>query len=331
MSPSWHFMPTVTTSSLVGIDVVNRQIVWAAAGGFDAPGESHSPGVVVRTVDGGQSWHDVTPPGGQELDFHDVEAFDRNQALALAVGLAEASKIYRTADGGASWELVFENHEPEAFYDAIAFFNPEHGIALSDPIGGKFRILTTRDGGRTWQVAPTNGMPPALPNEFGRATGTCLVTNGPHDAWFGTQPQGPNSRVFHTSDGGVTWSVATTPIPGDPQFGIASLAFWDTQHGLAVGGGDPGTNAPSVVAVTADGGKTWSKVGSPAGFRTSISVPTNNGDTAVAIGLTGSDFTTDGGHTWRRFDQTDLRGVNCKQNVSCWAVGKNGIAAELVQ
>ena len=91
---------------------------------------------MVQTVDGGQSWRDVTPPSGQELDFHDVEAFDRNQALALAVGLAEASKIYRTADGGTSWELVFENHEPEAFYDAIAFFNPEHGIALSDPVRG---------------------------------------------------------------------------------------------------------------------------------------------------------------------------------------------------
>jgi photosystem II stability/assembly factor-like uncharacterized protein len=329
---SWRFMQTVTTSSLVGIDVVNREIVWAAAGGFDAPGEPHSPGVVVRTVDGGQSWQDVTPSGGADLDFHDVEAFDRNHALALAVGLAEASKIYRTADGGASWELVFENQEPDAFYDGIAFFDPVHGLALSDPVGGKFRILTTGDGGRTWQVAPTNGMPPALPNEFARATGTCLVTKGPQDAWFGTQPEGPNSRVFHTRDRGHTWSAVTTPIPGAPQFGIASLTFWDAQHGLALGGGKPDTNAPSLVAVTADGGTTWSQVGSPAGFRTSIALaPTNIRDTAVAVGLTGSDFTTDGGHTWQLFDQTDLRGVNCKQNVSCWAVGKSGMAAELMR
>jgi photosystem II stability/assembly factor-like uncharacterized protein len=102
MSLSWHFMQTVTTSSLGGIDVVNREIVWAADG-FDAPGEPQTPGVVVRTVDGGQSWQDITPPGGNELIFHGVEAFDRNHALALAVGSGQDSKIFRTDDGGASW------------------------------------------------------------------------------------------------------------------------------------------------------------------------------------------------------------------------------------
>lgn len=222
---------------------------------------------------------------------------------------------------------MFENQDPEAFYDGIAFFDPHGGIALSDPVAGKFRILATGDGGRTWQVASAGGMPPALDNEFGRATGTSLVTKGPHDAWFGTQPEGPNSRVFHTRDGGHTWSVATTPIPGDPQFGIASLAFWDTQHGLALGGGDPShPENPSVVAATADGGTTWSQVGSPAGFRPNMA---SVGDTAVAVGLTGSDFSADGGYTWDLFDHTDLRGVSCT-NLNCWAVGKHGVAAELM-
>jgi photosystem II stability/assembly factor-like uncharacterized protein len=222
---------------------------------------------------------------------------------------------------------VFENQQGHAFYDGIAFFDPDHGIALSDPVAGKFRILTTSDGGRTWQVAPTNGMPRALPQEAARATGTCLVTNGPQDAWFGTQPQGPDSRVFHTRDRGLTWSAVTTPIPGDPQFGIASLAFRDAQHGLALGGSNPGASTPSVVAATADGGTTWSQVGSPAGFRTNMALV---GGTAVAVGFTGSDLSTDDGHTWQLFDQTDLRGVSCN-NLTCWAVGKIGTAAELMR
>jgi hypothetical protein len=54
------------------------------------------------------------------------------------------------------------------------------------------------------------------------------------------------------------------------------------------------------------------------------------GNTTVAVGLTGSDFSTDDEHTWQLFDQTDLRGINCN-NPSCWAVGKNGIAAELMR
>jgi hypothetical protein len=78
-----------TTSSLVGVSVANPQVVWAS-GSLDVfLDEPPSPGVVLRTVDGGQSWQDVTPPGGEELHFHDIEAFDRNHALALAVGLAK--------------------------------------------------------------------------------------------------------------------------------------------------------------------------------------------------------------------------------------------------
>jgi photosystem II stability/assembly factor-like uncharacterized protein len=326
MSPSWKIHPTAST--LGGVKVVNRRTVWAT-GGFDAPGEPSSPGVVLRTVDGGRSWQDVTPPDGENRAFHDVEAFDHNQALVLTVGQADESRIIRTTDGGLNWDVVFVNYEAEAFYDGIAFFDRLHGIALSDPVGGRFRILTTSDGGGTWNVAPTDGMPPALPGEAARATGTSLVTLGPRRAWFGTQLVGSQSRVFRTKDRGVTWSAVIAPIPGHPQFGIASLTFWNPKHGLAVGGSCPRTNIPSVVAETADGGKTWAQVGSPSGFRTSIaSVQTKKRRTAVAVGLSGSDFTTDRGHTWEPFDYRVLRGVNCLK-ASCWAVGKNGVTAEL--
>lgn len=331
MSLSWRFMRTVTPS-LVGIDVVNRAVVWAC-GSFQGPGEDFGPGIVVKTEDGGQTWQDVTPPGGEHLAFHDLEVFDPNHALAVAVGPGDASKIYRTANGGKKWDVVFQNQEPQAFYDGIAFFDRQNGIAVSDPVNGKFRILTTNDGGQSWQVASSNGMPPALSIEGVRATGTSLVAKGPRDAWFGTVAEPDNSRVFHTRDRGHTWSVASTPIPGLPaDFGIASLAFWDTQHGLALGGGWPSTNRPSVAAATTDGGTTWSRVGSPDGFRTNMApVPTSGSDTAVAVGFTGSDITTDGGRTWHLFDQTDLRGINCAGNGDCWAVGKDLMAAELKQ
>jgi photosystem II stability/assembly factor-like uncharacterized protein len=325
-------MHTGTTSNLLGIDVVNRDVVWASGAGPEVD-PSSSPGVVVRTVDGGQSWQDVTPPGGQAMAFHDVKAFDRDRALALSVGFGEASKIFRTIDGGANWELRFENKDPDAFYDGIAIFDENRAIALSDPVNpakGKFRILATVNGGDTWDVVPTAGMPEALNHEVARATGRCLITTGRLTALFGTQTRGPgDSRVFRTGDGGLSWDVAPIPIPGNPEFGVASLAFWDAQHGLALGGGGPHPEKPSVVARTADGGASWAAVGSPSGFRINIAVvATNLMDTAVAVGFTGSDITTDGGKTWRRFDQTDLRGIDCADG-SCWAVGKGGRAARL--
>src|SRR2546421_3451145 len=238
-TPSWRFHQTATTSILFGVDVVDRNVVWASGG------VTGTPGVVVRTVDGGRSWRDITPPGGGSLEFHDIEAFDRDHAVVLAVGEGLASRIYRTDDGGRSWRLAFQNLDSRAFYDCLAFFDQRHGLAVSDPVDGKFRILVTGDGGRTWHVAATRGMPPALPDEAAHATGTCLVTVGSRDAWLGTSTGvGTNSRVFHTRDGGRTWTVATTPIPGEPTFGIASLSFRDRRHGVAVGGGSVARRPP---------------------------------------------------------------------------------------
>jgi photosystem II stability/assembly factor-like uncharacterized protein len=327
--PSWRLMPTVT-ASLVGIDVVSRQVVWAS-GSFRSPGPGgfEGPGIVVRTVDGGASWQNVTPPGGERSAFHDIEAFDRDHAVVLAIGCGKDSKIYRTANGGKTWKLVFENRRRKAFYDGIAFFDRKHGIALSDPVRGRFRILVTSNGGKTWKVARSNRTLKALPGEGVHASGTSLVTKGPQDAWFGTVLPGAISRVFHTPDRGRTWSVADTPISADLGAGIFSLAFWDTKQGLVLGGGNPAGNDPSVVARTTDGGTTWSRVGSPAGFRTNMAL-TDRTDSAVAVGFTGSDFTTNRGETWQPFDQTDLRGVDCKKNAGCWAVGKNLTAAKLI-
>ena len=66
-------------------------------------------------------------------------------------------------------------------------------------------------------------MPPAVAGEFAfAASGTCLVTSG-RDAWFATG--GGASRVFHSRDGGLTWTVAAAPIPAAEAGGVFSLAF----------------------------------------------------------------------------------------------------------
>jgi photosystem II stability/assembly factor-like uncharacterized protein len=325
---SWEFVSTGVANVLFGVDVVDHDVVWAA-------GRASSDGVaaVVRTLDGGRSWRDITPPDGRTLDFHDVEAFDRDHALVLAVGRGRASKIFRTEDGGASWRLVFDNPEAPAFYDGIAFFDSDRGLALSDPVAREFRILATGDGGRTWNAAPSDRLPDMVKREVARASGTSIVAIGPNDAWFGTAPLAArsNSRVFHTRDGGRSWTAVTAPIPGQPQFGVSSLAFPNRLNGMAIGGGDPDTDQPSVAAVTSDEGESWTAAGLLSGFRLNLArVPALSSATAVAVGPTGSDYTTDEGRTWHKFDPRDLRGISCLPDGTCWAVGADGMAARLV-
>ena len=330
--PSWRFVHTATSNTLIAVDVVDRSTVWAAGGGF----QSVVGGAVVRTVDGGRSWQDVTPPGGAVDAFRDVEAVDRDHALVLALSDEAAgvpARIYRTADGGASWQQVFRAADPHTFFDCMAFFDRRHGLAVGDAVGTRFPLLETIDGGRSWHPVPTAGLPDTFPDEGALATGTCLVTKGRHDAWFGTtgvSGSGHNPQVFHTRNGGRTWTVTTTPIPGTTG-NIASLSFRSPEDGLAVGGNFNASENIDLGAVarTSDGGASWSPGGTPAGFRNGVSWIPDLRDTAITVGPDGSDVTADGGRTWSRFDRSLLLGINCARHAGCWAVGENGRAARL--
>ena len=292
---------------------------------------SGSAGTVLRTVDGGRNWASVGPPDTADLQFRDIEAFDARHAVALSIGEGEASRVYRTADGGRTWTETFRNDEPTAFYDCLAFFDHRRGLALSDPVNGAFRILSTVDGGRSWRVLPPDGMPPALAGEFAfAASGTCLVTaarGGHGSAWFATGG-GATARVFRTTDAGRHWTATDTPVPSGPSAGIYSLAFRDPWHGVAVGGDfNTPTVAPDAAARSRDGGRTWVLAQTEPGEYRSGSAWLA-GHAVLAVGPTGSDLSTVGGRTWRRFDTGSFDSVDCARG-ACWASGENGRVARL--
>lgn len=155
--PTWELTETGTDARFRGLAAVSRDDAWVAG----------SRGTVLRTADGGRHWRDVSPPGAADLEFRDIEAFDRRRAVVLAIGEGEASRVLRTDDGGATWTESFRNTDARAFYDCLTFFDSRHGLAMSDPVDGKFRILSTSDGGRNWKVLPDAGMPAARPGEAG--------------------------------------------------------------------------------------------------------------------------------------------------------------------
>lgn len=313
--PTWQERPTGTTEQFRGLAAVNRYVGWVAG----------TNGTVLRTFDGGRHWEDVSPPGAEDLEFRDIEAFGARHAVALSIGEGEASRVYVTRDGGRHWRESFVNDDPAAFYDCMTFFDERHGLAMSDPVDGRIRLIRTSDGGRSWRVADPAGMPEALPGEFGfAASGTCLVSSGPWDAWIATGG-GERSRVFRTGDRGRTWSVVDTPVPSGPSAGIYALAFRDRRHGLAVGG-DYTTpeSAPDAFATTRDGGRSFRLVGAGAPTEYRSGAAWLGARVAFAVGPTGSDVSVDGGHTWRTFDEGSLDGVQCTADRSCWGSGPDG-------
>ncbi len=316
-APSWSLSPTGVTARFRGLSAVSATVAWVAG----------TEGTVLRTTNGGRSWQSVGPAAAAALQFRDIEAFDRDHAVALTIGDGDQSRVYVTANGGRSWTETFRNTEPAAFYDCMTFLDRRHGLALSDPVGGKFRILATSDGGRSWAVQSNAGMPAALDGEFAfAASGTCLVSAG-RDAWFASGG-GSASRVFHSGNFGRTWSVATSPIPSGASAGIYSLAFRDPRHGIAVGGDYAApTAAPDGSATTRDGGRTWTVSRTVPGEYRSGSAWAR-GDTALAVGPTGSDLSFDGGRTWTAFDTGSFDAVECAGG-GCWASGEQGRVATL--
>jgi photosystem II stability/assembly factor-like uncharacterized protein len=319
--PRWLPVPTGSDQQYRGLDAVDKRVAWVGG----------SAGEVLRTTDGGATWQDVSPPDSAGLLFRDVEAESALRASVLSIGTGDASRIYTTDDGGRSWRLAFVNDDPDAFYDCMDFFpGGRRGLALSDPVDGKFRIAATEDWGRSWHVLPNDGMPPAVAGEFAfAASGTCLVTSGGRDAWFGSG--GGASRAFHSSDGGLTWTVTAAPIPAADAGGVFSLAFRNPREGVMVGGDFTAPeNGEDASGFTRDGGATWSLGGDLSGYRSGVDWVTFSRATLIAVGPTGSDVSYDGGRSWTAFDDAPYDAVDCVP-FTCWASGPAGAVAVLAR
>ncbi|MGA9346063.1 MAG: YCF48-related protein [Nocardioidaceae bacterium] len=318
-SYAWHITPTGSSDEFRGLSVVSERTVWVS-------GEA---GTVLRTTDGGATWQDVSPPAAAGMALRDIEAFSRNRAVALAIGTGEDSRIYATRNGGRTWMETFRNPDPNAFYDCMAFSPDGSGLAMSDPVGGYFQLARTTDRGQSWQVFTPASMPAALDGEFGfAASGTCIVSQPGHRYWFASggvaQP-----RVFRSKDGGEHWTVTAAPMRGGPNAGIFSLAFRSAHEGVAVGGDyTDDTNGTDAAATTRSGGRHWQASGPLGGYRSGVAYIPVAPRTLVAVGPTGSDVSTDGGHTWTTFDGDRYDGIQCRPR-ACWASGTDGRVAVL--
>ena len=110
-------------------------------------------------------------------------------------------------------------------------------------------------------------------------------------------PSCGKARVMYSPDRGGTWRVSETPVHADgPAAGIFSLAFFDSQRGIAVGGDYmKRTLAATSVALTADGGKTWRAAkASPAAFLSGVAYAGSPAK-LVAVGLAGTFVSSDSG------------------------------------
>ena len=314
----WQPQQSGVTARLRGVSAVSDRTAWA----------SGASGTILRTMDGGATWQRRSMAGGERLDFRDIDAISEVVAYALSIGPGEASRIYKTTDGGERWEQQFANADPKVFLDAMAFWDPERGIAVSDSVDGQFVILTTVDG-RSWKRITPDRLPPALPGEGAfAASGTNVATIGRTLAWIGTTA----GRVLRTTDAGQTWSIVKTPVRTGEAAGIFSIAFRDATHGVVVGGDYKSErNAVENVAVTKDGGITWSLVSDHglSGYRSVVAWMPGKPQDVLALGPSGADISADAGATWMPVAQGFDTLSFAPRSRTGWAAGDQGRIAKV--
>ncbi len=183
----------------------------------------------------------------------------------------------------------------------IQFLNELDGWGVTET-----QIVRSNDGGVTWY----NVTPPDVA-ETGSTVETFILDKD--HAWvqkpdFNNFPN--NGLLYRTTDGGLTWTISSTPFSG------GDLSFVDVNNGwmLADLGVGAGSNAVAVFQTT-DSGATWTQTYSndpntpgagnslPLGGIKSDLVPLNV-QTAWVSGVTYSSGTVylfrtdDGGHNW---------------------------------
>ena len=260
---------------------------------------SGSPGVVLRTVDGGGSWTRVAAPGGDDSDFRDIAIRSDGSVLLMSVGAGEASRVYRSTDSGRNWQTVLTNPSQEGFFDGIALDRNDsrRGVLFGDPVNGRMEMYRTSDGGKSWEKVPVENCPAMVEGEYGfAASGTGIKFVG-ESLWVATG--GSTARVLSSTDDGKSWTALKTPVrSGNESSGIFSLEVADSKRLIVIGGDymRPELDTDNL-AMSSDGGRTWS---TPA----SVSMPHKacvrslGGSSLLACGRTGVAYSSDFGRTW---------------------------------
>lgn len=286
--------PTVSPPNLVTIHMLDEKNGWGI-----------NDTSVLRTVDGGSTWYNVSPTGENSLvyavdsDFLDV---DHGWILVPDPNNMLAGSLYRTSDGGTSWT---KSAVPFGGGD-LHFLDMNQGWMMASLGAGAgsmgIGVFQTTDGGATWTQTYTND-----PNQPG--AGNSLPLGGLKDglaatdmkhAWIGGVTYAPGViYLYETQDGGHTWAQSPVKIPDGyneaefettgPIFASSTIAYLpvhvSSQNGVML-----------AIYLSRDGGASW--------LLTPTLIPTGGSfdvvSESVGIAWNGTNFyeTTDSAQTW---------------------------------
>jgi photosystem II stability/assembly factor-like uncharacterized protein len=215
---------------------------------------------ILKTVDGGLTWQDITPAGVRLSEHSAADFMDANYAW-IAELQGTTVTVLRTSDGGANWQSSTFTSQQSGL-DRPHFINTQDGWIALGTAQGMFHttedVFQTTDGGQTWtKVASTDNPASGLPAS-GNKTGISFMsaTNG----WITADIPANYAWLYKTTDGGKTWHSQSLPNPS----GVSEVGEYITTPPVFFGNDGlmpvliGASNQPGIdLYVTHNGGQSW--------------------------------------------------------------------------
>lgn len=284
-----------------------------------------SKGDIGFTEDGGENWN-FTKITYQDTIIPHFRSIAKTKSSLFVLSVANPALLYKIENGATS--LVYKEEHPKVFYDAMTFINNNVGIAIGDPIDGCTSIIMTKNQGKTWYKLPCSILPEVSEGEASFAASNTNIAFINNTIWVVTG--GEKARVLKSEDLGKSWSIYDTPIvQGNGPQGIYSVDFYDENKGIIIGGdySNPEENKANV-ALTEDGGKTWTLVadGVTPNYKSCVQyIPGTKGQEVIAVGKTGTSFSNDGGRNWKDVSLDNYYAIQFVDKNTAWLSGHEKI------
>jgi photosystem II stability/assembly factor-like uncharacterized protein len=161
-------------------------------------------GTIIRTEDGGTSWHKVDVPRDIQLPEEIAEVVDPGDVLMYDVSfptpdrawiVGEFGAILTSSDAGRTWTTQ-KSPVPSTLF-GVTFTDVNNGWA----VGMSSVLLRTRDGGQNWE-------PIQVPQRLGFPLSLYAISINGQYGWA----IGDSGFLLTSSDRGETWKMADVPI-----------------------------------------------------------------------------------------------------------------------
>ena len=222
----WEYKDSGTDFILLDLSIPpgQDQIAYAAGSQYTVDSE----GIIIKTVDGGETWETIYPLSGTVHSFTRIEFVSPLKGFVVGWG----NTFMMTEDGGATWVDIAAGTDIY-YYSGLNFYDENNGFAMGLNLSNGLDSYITNDGGITWNLLTNTTNMAEFASAY--ADENTLFTVG------------KDQVISKSEDGGENWSIINTGIQGFYNF---EVYFKDLNNGIV-------STEDGILLTTHDSGLTW--------------------------------------------------------------------------